>query len=273
VDVAPLFPELHRELIGLLRGLSPEDWERPTIAGAWLVRDVAAHLLDGDLRKLSFHRDGLAPIAPASPPGGYADLVAFLNGLNRDWIQAARRLSPRVLVDLLEITGAQVSAFVKTLDLHARAVFGVAWAGEEASENWLDTGREYTERWHHQQQVRLAVQAPLLDAPRWLRPVLEVSVRALVRACADAAGEPGATLTYDVEGPAGGAWTLVRGDGGWTLEEGAPARPTARVRLPQDLAWRLFFKAPGATARDPRVRCEGDAGLAARALGALAVMA
>jgi uncharacterized protein (TIGR03083 family) len=271
VDVAPLFPELHRELVVLLRGLSPEDWERPTIAGAWRVRDVAAHLLDGDLRKLSFHRDGMAP--PPASVAGYSDLVAFLDGLNRDWVDVARRFSPRVLTDLLEMTGAQVSAFVATLDPHGRALFGVAWAGEEASENWLDTGRELTERWHHQQQIRLAVQVPLLDAPRWLRPVLEISVRALVRACADAEGAPGTTLTYDVEGPAGGAWTLVRGDGGWTLEEGAPARPTARVRLPQDLAWRLFFKVPGATARDPRVACEGDAGLVARALGALAVMA
>jgi uncharacterized protein (TIGR03083 family) len=271
VDTAPLFPGLHRELIGLLRALAPADWERPTIAGAWQVRDVAAHLLDGQLRKLSFHRDGLLP--PAPPAGGYGDLVGFLNGLNRDWVTVARRLSPRVLVDLLETAGTQLAEFVGTLDPRGRALFGVAWAGEAASENWLDTGREYTELWHHQQQIRLAVGAPLLEGAVWLRTVLEVSVRALVRAYADVASAPGATVTYEVEGPAGGAWTVVREDAGWRLYEGAPDRPTARVRVPEDLAWRIFFKVPGASGSDPRVRRDGDAGLAAPAVGVLAVMA
>ena len=46
LDAAPLFPDLHAELLALLRALDPADWERPTVAGAWRVRDVAAHLLD-----------------------------------------------------------------------------------------------------------------------------------------------------------------------------------------------------------------------------------
>src|SRR5688572_25589132 len=57
IHTAPLFPAIHAELIGLLRGLDEEDWERPTLARAWRVRDVVAHLLDGDLRKLSGGRD------------------------------------------------------------------------------------------------------------------------------------------------------------------------------------------------------------------------
>ena len=43
--------------VTLLRGLTPEDWEKPTIAGSWIVRDVVAHIVD--LR----HRDEVeAPI-------------------------------------------------------------------------------------------------------------------------------------------------------------------------------------------------------------------
>jgi hypothetical protein len=38
--VADLFAPLHAELITLLRGLSAEDWERPTVAGAWRVRMI-----------------------------------------------------------------------------------------------------------------------------------------------------------------------------------------------------------------------------------------
>ena len=56
---------LHAELIALLRSLTPDDWSRPTACALWSVRDIAAHLLDDDLRRLSFHRDGQPP-----PVGG-----------------------------------------------------------------------------------------------------------------------------------------------------------------------------------------------------------
>lgn len=190
VYTADLFPPLHQELLALLRGLAPADWERPTVAGSWRLRDVAAHLLDVDLRKLSIQRDGhLVP--PEEPIGGYGDLVRFLNRLNADWVAASRRLSPRVLVDLLATTGPAVSEVVAALPPHEPATFSVSWAGESRSENWFDVGREYTERWHHQMQIRDAVGAPLLLERRWLHPLLDLSVRALPRAYESVAADPG----------------------------------------------------------------------------------
>jgi hypothetical protein len=44
----------------------------------------------------------------------------------------------------------------------------------------METGREYTERWHHQMQIREAVGAPGLLERRWYQPVLDLSVRAVV---------------------------------------------------------------------------------------------
>jgi hypothetical protein len=80
---ADLFPPLHAELITLLQGLTPEDWERPTVAGSWLVRDVVAHLLDVDLRKLSVNRDGhLVP--PDEPIGGYGALPRAYESVNAE---------------------------------------------------------------------------------------------------------------------------------------------------------------------------------------------
>jgi hypothetical protein len=84
VYTAALFPSLHRELLALLRGLAAEDWSRPTVAGSWRVRDVAAHLLDVDLRKLSAVRDGHLP-APAGPIGSSADLVRFGRDYTERW--------------------------------------------------------------------------------------------------------------------------------------------------------------------------------------------
>lgn len=116
LDCAALFPPLHDELFGLLGALTPEQWQAATRAGDWRVRDVAGHLLDGDLRKLSFHRDRHPPQPPPEADDAYAGLVAFINALNREGVDWARRLSPRVLLELLRFTGPQVSQLVASLD-------------------------------------------------------------------------------------------------------------------------------------------------------------
>ncbi len=45
-----LFPVLDKLLIDLLFSLSPEEWNKPTVARLWTVKDIAAHLLDGSVR-------------------------------------------------------------------------------------------------------------------------------------------------------------------------------------------------------------------------------
>ncbi|MGD0750715.1 MAG: maleylpyruvate isomerase N-terminal domain-containing protein [Anaerolineales bacterium] len=47
VIVAALFPEIHAELLSLLKKLSVEDWQKPTVCSGWLVKDVALHILGG----------------------------------------------------------------------------------------------------------------------------------------------------------------------------------------------------------------------------------
>ena len=75
-------------------------------------------------------------------------------------VEGARQASAPAPLDLLAVTGPQDAAYHGSLDPHAPALFNVAWAGEQTSPNWFDIGREYTERWHHQQQIREAVGAP-----------------------------------------------------------------------------------------------------------------
>ena len=66
LEYAALFAPLHGRLLEVLQPLADEGWERSTRAGAWRVRDVAAHLLETQLRRLSGHRDGqrLTPDRP-----------------------------------------------------------------------------------------------------------------------------------------------------------------------------------------------------------------
>src|SRR5205085_9666269 len=110
----------------------------PTVAGSWLVRVVAAHQLDSDIRRLWFQRDNAPPVPPDTPIESYRDLVGFLNQLNADWIKAAKRISPQLLVEFLSLTGAQVTKLLESIDPFAPALFSVAWAGEETSLHWFD---------------------------------------------------------------------------------------------------------------------------------------
>jgi uncharacterized protein (TIGR03083 family) len=271
IYTADLFPPLHDELIALLRGFVPADWERPTVAGDWRVRDVAAHLLDVNLRKLSVSRDGfLAP--PDEPIGGYGDLVRFLNRLNADWVAASRRFSPRVLVDLLAVTGPAVSDLIAALPPHEPALFSVAWAGESQSENWFDIGRDYTERWHHQMQIRDAVGAPLLLARLWLHPLLDLSVRALPRAYESVTAEDGTAIAFAVTGEEGEDWSLIREGGVWQIRRGAAPNPAVTVRADPDTAWRLLYNALPLAIAQERVSIQGDATLAAPLLSTRSVM-
>jgi uncharacterized protein (TIGR03083 family) len=270
-ETAKLFLPLQRELVALLRELSEADWSRPTVAREWTVKDVAAHLLDTDLRRLSTQRDAHKPFVKEF--GGYEELVAFLNHLNAAWVETARRLSPRVLTDLLEWTGPQVAELFVSLAPDDEAFFPVAWAGEERSANWMDVGREYTEKWHHQAQIRDAVGAPALDSRRWLGPVLELSMYALPHAFRATEAVEGSALSVRVEGEAGGGWHILRARGGWELREGEAAGASARVRLDADTAWRLFSSRRQKAALRERLRIGGDQSLGAAAIGALAVMA
>ena len=265
-------PSLHQELMGLLRRLDEADWSRPTACALWSVKDIVAHLLDTALRRLSFGRDTFMPAADTGITS-YADLVAYLNRLNAEWVAATRRLSPRALMDLMDVTAPQVHGFFRSLDPHARASFGVAWAGEESSPVWFDIGREYTERWIHQQQIREAVGAPGLLGREWLYPVLDIFMRALPHTYRTISAEPDQSIHFAIRGEAGGDWTLRRESPGWSLFTGRDDHPVTRVSLDQESAWKLFSKGLSPEAARRSVRIEGDPRLGEPAFGALAVMA
>ena len=271
LDTAPLFRPLLHELLELLRDLDAADWERPTLAGTWRVRDVAAHLLDGDLRKLSACRDGHL-VKPEPPIRNSGDLARFIHAQNAIGVGFGARLSARAIVDLLETTGEEIATFVEQLDANAPAMFAVSWAGETESANWMDTGREYTERWHHQAQIRDAVGAARLLAPRWMEPLLDVSVRALKVAYANQAAPDGTVVSLEVHGPTPGAWSVAREEGRWRVVRGRPATPSALVRVATDDVWRIFYNAVRSPELVYRVEVEGAYDLARPLLNARSVI-
>jgi uncharacterized protein (TIGR03083 family) len=252
----------------LLRGLTADQWDAPTACAGWSVKDLAAHLLADDLGRLSRQRDGYRGWAPR--PGEV--LLAFVNRQNEEWVRGARRLSPGVLCDLLDWSGDRVAACFAALDQFA--IDGsVSWAGPEPAPVWLDVAREYTERWHHQQQIRDAVGAPPLTAPRLFAPVLATFVRALPHALRGGDAPAGTAVGLRIRGASGGDWAAVREARGWTLYAGEPEAPAARVALDEALAWRLFTKGIAPDEAAPRATLEGDPALCRLVLGMVAIIA
>jgi uncharacterized protein (TIGR03083 family) len=257
IDARPLFRPVSVSLVTLLRGLPRERWDWPTIAGTWVVRDVVAHLLDSTLRRLSFHRDAMTPPPPAAAIASERDFVDFINDLNAQWVKSAKRLSPRVLTDLYERASREAADWYESLPFDAPALFPVSWAGEQASAGWFDVGREFTELWHHQQQIRIAVGAQALADPRYLGAVIDVAVRGLPHAFRDVPAEPGQTVVIDISGASGGQWTLLREEQRWTLSRGEPQLATTRIRLNDETAWKLLFNALSASDASRAVDVEG----------------
>ena len=267
IFTASLFPKLDAKFLELLRSLSEGDWSMRALP-LWTVKDIAAHLLDGNLRRLSMGRDGFFGETPA--PG--VDLTTFLHGLNADWVMASKRLSPQVLIELLEISGRRISEYFSQLQPDLPATFAVSWAGETTSANWFDVARDYTERWHHQQQIRDAVGKQGIMTPELYAPVIATFMRVLPFAYRDTAAEPGTRIRVSVRGESGGDWTLRRTESRWELETGRAGPFASELDIPEAIAWKLFTKALTLEKAIAATTSRGDLALLKPALTANAIV-
>jgi uncharacterized protein (TIGR03083 family) len=257
---AHLLRRVDEKLIDLLISLTSDEWELQTIVPSWKVRDVAAHLLDTALRKLSMVRDSyhVEGVEIRSPQ----ELITLVNRLNREGVTVYRRLSPPLLIDMLRIACDQSARFHESLDPFAAAAFAVSWAGEETSLNWFDTARELTERWHHQQQIRLATNRPGIMTPELYHPVLDCFVRGLPHTYRAVDAPAGTSLLLEISGECGGQWLLLKGSTRWVLVDPVVGKSTSRVTIPQELAWRLFTKGLDMDTAHKQIQVEGNRDLA-----------
>jgi uncharacterized protein (TIGR03083 family) len=270
IATAHLFPEIRQLLLELLADLSPDEWTRQTAAGQWTVKDVALHILGGDLGNLARRRDNCW--IRSGPLDNYADLVDFINRINQQWVEASRRLSTQLIIDLLAHAGGQADEYFMSLDPNALGDT-VSWAGPDPAPNWLDVAREYTERWHHQQQIRDATNRPGLYQVHLFGPVLDAFVRALPRTFSKTEAPLGTTIQLTIPGDAGGHWLVRRTVDGWELSRGQVANPAAEVAIQPETAWKIFTRG----IRDPKpgvdATISGDQRLGSVMLGTVSVIA
>lgn len=258
---AHLLRKVDGKLIELLASLSPSEWDLPTIAGSWTVRDVAAHLLDTPSRKVSLARDSwfAEPVQPSSSQ----ELVQLINRLNHEGVVVYRRLSSAVMIEMMKLACELSACYHESLDPFAPAKFAVTWAGEESSPNWFDTARELTERWHHQQQIRLAVDRPGIMTPELYHPVLDCFIRAMPHAYRDVSAPAGTAVALEISGDCGGHWFLVRTPIGWGFGRPLEGEVVSNITIPEEIAWRLFTKGLNFdSAARSDIHIKGDAALA-----------
>lgn len=236
-----LFPILDQKLLELLKSLSPAEWEAQTVAKLWKVKDVVAHLLDGNLRTLSMSRDRYFG-EKAENIHSHQDLVQYLNELNRTWVLAMRRTSPMVLIDLLASSGKEYLAHLESLSPQENALFSVAWAGQETSPNWFHIAREYTEKFLHQQQIRDAVNKPGIMTAELFGPFLEVTMQAFPYTFRHVEAEIGTVVSLKVSTEIGGTWSIIKAEEKWELIDSPQANPTSKVEMSPDTAWKLISK-------------------------------
>ncbi|TDD81403.1 maleylpyruvate isomerase family mycothiol-dependent enzyme [Actinomadura darangshiensis] len=265
IDVRPLFGEQQAAFIELLRGLGPDDWTRPTVCPGWSVHDVAAHVLGDHAGRLSMLRDGFVALRP----GDGEAFPSFIDRINDEWVTAARRISPRLLVTLLSEAGDEVVEYWQTVDMEALGG-SVSWAGPEAHPVWLDAARDFSEYWTHQQQICDATGRAGLSDVRYLEPVLDTFMRALPYTLRDVPAPEGTVLQVVVTGF--GAWVCVRGSERWALRRERYEDAAASVELSADTAWRLCTRgiAPEQAMEQALVR--GDRALADTALRMVSII-
>ncbi|WP_409184662.1 hypothetical protein F9C11_10425 [Amycolatopsis sp. VS8301801F10] len=226
IDVLPLLVREEQALIGVLSDLRTPEWALPA-SGEWTVHDLTADILGRKLRRLSRDRDG-----------------HFAEGTS--WVSACRQLSPEVLFAMLVDSTTQLTELWKHRDLDEPT----------ATPLWLTVARDYAEQWVLQQQIREAVDAPLLDEPEFRTPVVDTFLRSLPQLVREVPARAGRQVACSVEGA--GRWTLRATGAGWTIDRGAATSraPLAALATDADAFWRWCSgMLPEA---DARVRLSGD---------------
>jgi len=167
-------------------------------------------------------------------------------------------LHPEELISRMEAASRESAKYHQALDPFATAMFPVSWAGEEQSTNWFDTAREFTERWHHQQQIRLAVNKPGIMTREFHFPVVDCFLRGLPHAYRSVAAKSGSLAQFNISGECGGSWHLYRNGEAWTLIASPAGEKISVTTIPQEIAWRIFTKGIAYEEARIQVQVTGD---------------
>ncbi len=243
-DVAGLFALERGRLLGLLGTFDESDWHKPSPCPGWTVLGLCCHILGDDLSALARLRDQHHGTIPPEDLSEVA-FIEWIDLLQVEWVQVARRLSPRLVIDLLAWTEPQLIELLKAQD-PSSPTGHVSWAGQGPVPVWLEQVRELSEYWIHRQQLlqalgqvsdlRADLAEPVLSGLRWAFPYRLNQIQA----------SDGDTVSIEISGPVQATWHVVFEARSWSLssqtrkalcrERVSQYRPSLAVAHQQPLA-------------------------------------
>lgn len=141
----------------------------------------------------------------------------------------------------------------------------------------MDVARDYTEKWHHTQQIFDATNRSSTILNRRLgHPCLDIFMRALPFTFRSVEADEGSIVTVTITGEAGDSWHIERRASGWDQIAAAPRPAAATITMDQDTAWKLVTKRRSrGTARQQfsGITIKGDEALGLHVLDMVSVMA
>ncbi|MFC4913092.1 maleylpyruvate isomerase family mycothiol-dependent enzyme [Actinomadura gamaensis] len=255
------FEQTVRSTIALAETFGDAEWEKPTELPGWTVKDVVSHLVGVETLLLD-----------EDPAPGHTlpdDLPHVRNELGR---------LVEVAVDYRRGTpGSEVLAELRAV-LDRRLVRLASTPPDEPA--MLPIGREGTyaelmvfrafDCWVHEQDIRRAVGRPgNLDAPAGLRTLSVVERGLPMIVGRRAAASPGTAVAFEVTGPVAFTRHVLVGPDGRAdfTDQGGEGATVLRMD------WETFTRLVTGRCRGDAaaVRVEGDAELAGRVLGAMAL--
>ncbi len=274
IETLHLFPKLTEEFLRLLREIEPSGWLKPSPIKGRTIKDLVSHVINGSLRNISMQRDNFMDNSNVPTIKSYDDLVNHIQKMNTDWMNVSRRLSPKILIYLLEYSDKEFYEFLKSKNPNEKALFSVAWAGETESENWFDIAREYTEKWHHQMQIRLALDKSILLDTEYTEPLYDTFMLALPHLYREFNNfENGTKIKISMTGKLNKSWIIEWQTDKWIFTDSNKSDIYTSVEIPDDIAWIIFTNTDRKKEKyKTKIKISGDKSVGLRLLDLVTVM-
>ncbi len=254
-ELVDMMAHVWRSIEGLCESLSEEEWKIPTDCPGWSVQDQVAHLGGSESRILGNPAPDHTPAETGhvKSEGGMSNEVVV--DYRRSWtgrqvLDEFRELTGQRMTDLRALSDEDFAAETET-------PLGPAPVSEFISIRIMDA-------WVHEQDIRRALGRPgELDGPTAAHALGRI-LRAMPFVVARRAQAPdGATVVFDVSGPAGRVLpVVVEGNRAREADE-APAEATVHIEMDAETFGCLGCGRwePDEMLHTGRVQVQGDAAL------------
>ncbi len=223
-----LLKDIDNQLYKIMENINMDEWNKPTIYPNWKVKDIFSHIIDTSIRRLSNGWNNSDINKRKIKVDTYKDLVTLIERSADEWVEATKRISPQILLLLFSIIKDKLYDFMKKQNHFDDSRVSVLWAGETKSKVWFDYGREYTEHWLHQQQIRDALNICPLDDKKYLNAVLEILIRCLPVTYENINRPIGTVLKIETVGSFVKEYYLVKNEK-WNLYNGKNEKADATI--------------------------------------------